>query len=91
MKWNGTAWTAQTSGSTQYLYGVWGTDANNIWAVGLSGAIQKWDGKTWTAQSSGTSSYLHGVWGTDANNVWVVGWGGTIGSRTFFGPSVEVL
>jgi hypothetical protein len=49
-----------------------------IWAVGLSGSIQKWDGATWTTQSSGTASYLHGVWGTDANNVWAVGWGGTI-------------
>ena len=34
LKWNGTAWAAQTSGTTSILYSVWGADANNVWAVG---------------------------------------------------------
>lgn len=38
-KWNGTIWSSQNSGTTQALYGVWGTDANNVWAVGDSGTI----------------------------------------------------
>jgi hypothetical protein len=77
-KWNGTTWAAQTSSTTRTLYGVWGTDANNVWAVGVGGTIVKWNGTTWAAQISGTTNLLWGVWGTDANNVWAVGEGGTI-------------
>jgi len=39
VKWNGTTWTGQTSGTTNFLHGVWGTDANNVWAVGATGTI----------------------------------------------------
>ena len=39
LKWNGTAWAAQTSGTPNGLRGVWGADANNVWAVGYYGAI----------------------------------------------------
>ena len=42
LKWNGSAWSAQTSGTTEFLNKVWGTDANNIWAVGDNGTILKW-------------------------------------------------
>ena len=39
LKWNGTAWAAQESGTEQDLSGVWGSDANNVWAVGVTGTI----------------------------------------------------
>jgi hypothetical protein len=39
LEWNGTAWTAQNSGTTNSLTGVWGADANNVWAVGGTGTI----------------------------------------------------
>jgi hypothetical protein len=71
------------------LSDVWGADANNVWAVGASGTIQKWNGTAWAAQpkwnwtawavqSSGILNDLYGVWGTDANNVWAVGTSGAI-------------
>ena len=44
------------------LSGVWGTDAQNVWAVGDGGALLHWDGSNWTTQSSGTVNYLTGVW-----------------------------
>lgn len=31
------------------LLAVWGTDANNVWAVGDSGTIPKWNGTAWAA------------------------------------------
>ena len=43
LKWDGTTWAAQVSGSIQYLRGVWGTDASNVWAVGDFGTILKWN------------------------------------------------
>ena len=42
LKWNGTSFIAQNSGVTESLYGIWGTDANNVWAVGYPGTILKW-------------------------------------------------
>ena len=35
-----------------YLYGVWGADANNVWAVGFGGTILRWNGTAWAAQTS---------------------------------------
>lgn len=58
------------------LLSIWGTDDNNVWAVGDAGTVLKWDGKAWTAQSLMTNASLSAVWGTDAKNVWVVGGGG---------------
>ena len=78
VKWNGTAWSLQSSSTSNYFTGLWGTDANNIWAVGYGGNIVKWNGTAWSPQSSGTSDLLWAVWGTDSANVWAVGDGGTI-------------
>jgi hypothetical protein len=78
IKWDGIAWTPQSTPTTKNLLAVWGLDAKNVWAVGLSGTILKWDGTTWTAQASGSTASLSGIWGTSANNIWVVGDGGTI-------------
>ena len=60
------------------LGATWGSDANNVWAVGDSGTILKWNGTAWAAQVSGTTRYLTGIWGSDANNVWAVSRTGTI-------------
>ena len=87
IKWDGIAWTPQSTPTTKNLLAVWGTDSKNVWAVGLSGTILKWDGKVWTAQLSGTTVSLSGVWGTDANNVWAVGdGGGTLALPPASGP-----
>lgn len=61
-----------------WLNGVWGSDANNFWAVGGSGTIVHWNGSTWSTQPSGTSHGLNGVWGSAANGLWTVSGGGTI-------------
>ncbi|MGV3663901.1 MAG: HYR domain-containing protein [Prosthecobacter sp.] len=78
LKWNGTVWVTQTSGTTQTLTAVWGADPNNVWAVGEGGTIRKWNGSVWSVQTSGTSRRLSGVWCSDADNVWAVGEGRTI-------------
>ncbi|MFD0894047.1 choice-of-anchor D domain-containing protein [Luteolibacter ambystomatis] len=77
-KWNGSTWTAQTSGTTQVLQGVWGTGTTNAWAVGFSGTILRWNGSAWSPETSGTSATLNGITGVDASNVWAVGNGGVI-------------
>ncbi len=75
---NGTAWTAQTSGTTNDLNGVYMLDANNGWAVGKvrSYAILQ-------RQHPGQSQYtcnqrLTKVFAVDATHVWAVGKGGVV-------------
>jgi hypothetical protein len=63
------------------LLGVWGTAANNVYAVGDSGTVIHWDGTHWTAQPvppSEAATILEGVGGSSANDLWIVGDTGTI-------------
>jgi hypothetical protein len=72
------AWIAMMSGSTAHLYGIWGSSASDVFAVGNSGVILRYDGSTWTAMTSGSTRYLRGIWGSSASDIFVVGTGGTI-------------
>src|SRR5262249_32657070 len=64
------------------LYGVWGTGANDVWAVGgfddgwdydKSNLIQHWNGTDWSTPSTGTTATLLSAWGSGASDIWVVG------------------
>jgi hypothetical protein len=35
LRWDGTAWSASTSGTHQSFRGAWGNSASDVWAVGL--------------------------------------------------------
>lgn len=58
---------------TEVLKAVWGTSANDVWAVGLGGAILHSDGVRWSVSASTTKAMLNGVWGTSSSDVWAVG------------------
>ena len=42
LHFDGSKWAWVNSGTSLGLYGIWGTDAKNVWAVGDAGAILKW-------------------------------------------------
>jgi len=66
----------QTDGD---LEAIWGSSADDIWAVGELGAIRHTSGDgPWTVVPSPTSADLHAIWGSSANDVWAVGDGGTV-------------
>ena len=69
----GASWTGQTSGTENLLYGVWGSSASDVFAVGEAGAIVHDNGETWTAQLSPTSDNLYAVWGSSPIDVFAVG------------------
>jgi len=73
-------WFPQNSGTINYLFGVYFTDANTGTTVGGVGTILRTTngGTNWVSQSSGTTNILRGVSFTDANNGTAVGVGGTI-------------
>ena len=55
------------------LAGIWGSAADDIWAVGEAGTILHYDGKRWTASDSPTTAPLHAVSGSAADDLWAVG------------------
>jgi hypothetical protein len=57
---------------------VWGTGANDIFAVGDSGAIAHFDGQHWTRQTSPTTTPLQVVWGTGVSDVYAAGGGALV-------------
>jgi len=80
---DGTSWSPAMV-TTADLRGVWGSAADDIFAVGISGRIFHFDGTTWREMTSGTTEHLYGgVWGTSRSDVFAVGADGTI---LHFGP-----
>jgi hypothetical protein len=75
LKWDGSTWTTTLSDPMQYFTRVWGSDANNVWAISENGTILKWDGAAWLAQASSLPGFLSGIWGSSATDVWAVGSG----------------
>ncbi|HEY5946284.1 MAG TPA: PPC domain-containing protein, partial [Kofleriaceae bacterium] len=74
----GGAWLTMPSGSTADLNAVWGSDPNNVFAVGAGGTILHFDGTQWSAMTSNTTATLFGVWGSAPNVVFAVGAAGMI-------------
>lgn len=58
---------------TGALFGIWGTSATSIFAVGAGGRILQFNGTSWTTMASPTSLQLSRVWGTGPGNVYAVG------------------
>lgn len=89
LHWDGSAWSAIESSTTEDLWGVWGASPSDIWAVGGSGfpeataTLLHYDGAAWatvelpTLERPGVRA-LFKVWGTGADDVFIVGQRGTL-------------
>ena len=89
LHWDGSAFEGETSGTDEDLWGVWGTSAENLWAVGGSGfpdATATLLHRTATGWSSVAlpplmRSEVHAlfkVWGSAEDDVWAVGQRGVV-------------
>jgi uncharacterized repeat protein (TIGR01451 family) len=76
LHYDGADWSAMSSGTTEPLYGLWGS--SDVFAVGHRGTILHYDGAAWSPMSSGTTEWLYGVWGSAGTDVFAVGDDGTI-------------
>ena len=65
------------------LYGVWGSSANDVFAVGAAGIVLHYTGSAWNTMECGTTADLRGVWGTTGSDVLAVGANATI---AHYGP-----
>ena len=45
------------------IYKLWGTDSNNLYAVGANGTIAHYDGVSWRLLESGTELPIQDIWG----------------------------
>lgn len=70
---DGGNWSSMKSGTTEWLLGIWGTSADDIFIVGSNGLVLHGDGSGWSAMSSGIVAELDGVWGSSGTDVFVVG------------------
>jgi len=73
-------------GADVVLWGVWGSDSSDVWAVGGSlsggvrGVIMHWDGTAWIPFDTGEEYDVNffKVWGCARDRVWIVGELGTV-------------
>jgi hypothetical protein len=56
------------------LHTCWGTNSNDMYAVGDGGTILHFDGGSWTKMPSGTTKDIGNIWGTSDQNIWAAGW-----------------
>ena len=73
----------------QFLFGVWGSSHNDVFAVGDAGVILHFDGVEWGFMDSGTLTDFEDVWGSAPDDVFAVGVGGMI--RHFDGASWQTI
>jgi len=71
-----------------FLFDVFGTDGNNVFACGARGAMFHFNGTVWDTVSMGTSKAITTIWGLPGDNtLYAVGHGGTIWRNTGSGWS----
>ncbi len=90
-------WVLETSRRLRPLQGVWGSEADLMWAVGLQGTILQWTGLAWTPVEDLPRADLFAVSGTGPTDAWAVGEAGVImrwdgaGWSTSISPTSETL
>jgi hypothetical protein len=55
------------------LYGIWGSSASNIFAIGSGGKIVRFNGTSWTPMTSPTARLLVRLSGSSPTDVWAIG------------------
>ena len=68
------------SGVKWGLYDIWGSAADNVYAVGFNGTIVHYNGTDWSVEYTGgtTPVWFNSVWGSSDSNVFVSGSDGAL-------------
>ena len=70
---DGEQWREMEAPDVRALIWITGFAADDIYAVGLGGAVVHYDGNEWTVLDSGTGDDLWGIFGFDRDEMWIVG------------------
>lgn len=77
LEWNGTAWRQialpPLDRDIRALFKVWGTSADQVFAVGEKGVIVRYDGAEWKQTIAGTPRDFVSLWGTSPDDIVAVG------------------
>jgi hypothetical protein len=76
-RFDGSAWTAANTNFFSVLYGALGFSDNDVWAVGLLGALYHYDGQNWTPaplSSPASNVYFNAIWGSGPSDIWIGGY-----------------
>lgn len=55
-----------------FLFDLWGSSTNDVFAVGQDGTILHYNGAAWSAMTSGTTLDVMKIWGSGPNDVYAV-------------------
>ncbi len=88
-KWDGIRQTNRHS-SPVYVNKLWGTDNNNIYAVGYNGQIARFNGTNWQRIESGTTLNINDIWGdfNEKTQEWEIL---AVASNKFFNDGSKIL
>ena len=81
LRFDGAAWTAMTSGTSNALSRVFALTPSRAYAVGQAGIVLAFDGARWTTVQSGAATFLFGVWSTGGHTFAVGGDGAILEHR----------
>jgi len=83
-RFDGTSWSLVNFGAERLILDAHGSASNDVWAVGMHGAVWRWNGQAWTPQDISSAVphdgspcpevSLHGVWARAHDDVWAVGY-----------------
>ena len=84
--WDGSTWSNLELPEPMEIFGMWGSDTNNVWTAGFAGAlgsagrVAHWDGQSVSITHLGDASWTcERIWGSQPNDIWVtVGSPGTV-------------
>lgn len=82
-------WESMETGNTNDLNSIWGSSAENIYAVGDRGTIIRYDGTRWQQIKTGSDDLLFGIWGSSASDIIAVGGRGKV--LRFDGTSWNII
>lgn len=71
--YDGERWRGATLPTVPLLIWVYGFGPDDVYAVGVSGAMVHYDGEAWSAIETGTDLNLWGVFGFAPDDLWIVG------------------
>jgi hypothetical protein len=77
LHWDGSAWKAFDTKTTQDLSQVWAHAKDEVWAAGEMSSLVRWDGASWARareaeiEDSQIPGAAQTIWGTSAVDLWV--------------------
>jgi outer membrane protein OmpA-like peptidoglycan-associated protein len=78
VRWDGSQWSVQESGTDTWLLAVWGSGPDDVFAAGRRGTVLHWNGASWSPMTTGSAAHLFALWGSGPRDVFAAGSDGVV-------------